>query len=297
VDLYTGVSTFGQGTETAFSQVCSQVLGIDYERIHVHAGDTAGTPLNTGAFASRTMIAGAGAVEKAARALREKTLRLGAFLLECDDPAALEIAGTVVCHRDDPDRAVTLARVHEFAILGQGLPEGEEPGLEATAYHEPGHAAFAYGTAAAVVAVDAETGDFDIERMVVVHDCGTPVNPTLVEGQLLGGIAQALGAALFEELIYDQSSGQLVNGTMLDYFVPTACDLPPVELLHTEVPSPVTPFGVRGVGEIGTIPPNAAIANGVCDALADFGVEISRLPVTPERVWRAIQEASRSGHC
>jgi carbon-monoxide dehydrogenase large subunit len=127
--------------------------------------------------------------------------------------------------------------------------------------------------------------------MVVVHDCGTPVNPKLIEGQVRGGLAQGFGAALMEELRYDAETGQLVNGTMLDYFAPTACDLPPVELLHTEVPSPVTPFGVRGVGEIGTIPPGAAIANGVCDALADVGVEISRLPVTPELVWRAIQQA------
>jgi carbon-monoxide dehydrogenase large subunit len=291
VDLYTGVSTFGQGSETAFSQVCSQVLGIDYDAIRVHAGDTAGTPLNTGAFASRTMIAAAGAVEKAATALRDKTLRLAAFLLEVDDPAELEIAGRVVRHRERQDQSIPLMQVHEFGILGQGLPDGEDPGLEATAYHEPTHAAFAYGTAAAVVSVDPETGDYDVERMVVVHDCGTPVNPRLIEGQVRGGLAQGFGAAMLEELRYDPDTGQLVNGTMLDYFVPTACDIPSVELLHTEVASPVTPFGVRGVGEIGTIPPGAAIANGVCDALADLGVEISRLPVTPELVWRAIQQA------
>ena len=136
--------------------------------------------------------------------------------------------------------------------------------------------------------VDAESGEFRIERLVFVHDCGPQVNPTLVEGQLYGGIAQALGAALFEELVYDPESGQLINGTMLDYFAPTACDLPPIELDHLETPSPVTPFGIRGIGETGTIPPAAAIANAVCDALSPFGVEINRLPLTPEAVWRAL---------
>jgi carbon-monoxide dehydrogenase large subunit len=291
VDLYTGVSTFGQSSETAFAQVCSQVLGIDFDAVRVHAGDTGSTPLNTGAFASRTMIAASGAIEKASLMLRAKVLRLAAWMLEADDPEDLEIAGSVVRVRDRPDVSVSLAEVHETGILGLRLPEGEEPGMEASAVHEPGGAAFAYGTAAALVSVDAETGDFEIERFVMVHDSGTPVNPKVIEGQLRGGLAQGFGAALAEELRYDPDTGQLVNGTMLDYFVPTACDLPPIELFHTEVPSPVTPFGIRGVGETGTIPPGAAIANAVCDALADFGVELSRLPVTPESVWRAIQDA------
>jgi carbon-monoxide dehydrogenase large subunit len=291
IDVYTGVSTFGQSSETAFAQVCSEVLGIAYDAIRVHAGDTSGTPVNTGAFASRMMIAAAGAVEQAARELRDKVLRLGAWLLDAGGPAEVELAGSVVRCVDDHDRAVALAEVHEAAILGQGLPEGETPGLEATAHYEPAAAAFAYGTAAALVSVDAETGDFDVERFVMVHDCGTPVNPMTIEGQIRGGLAQGFGAALAEELRYDPDTGQLVNGSMLDYFVPTASDLPPVELLHTEVPSPVTPFGIRGVGETGTIPPGAAVANAVCDALADFGVEIGRLPVTPELVWQAIRQA------
>jgi carbon-monoxide dehydrogenase large subunit len=291
VDLYTGVSTFGQGSETAFAQVCSHVLGIDFDRIRIHAGDTNATPLNTGAFASRTMIAASGAIEKASAEMRAKVLRLAAALLEVDDAEELEVAGTEVRHREQHDLCVSLADVHEYAILGHGLPPGEEPGLETTSHHEPGSAAFAFGSAAALVSVDPETGDFDIERFVVVHDSGTPVNPKLIEGQMRGGLAQGFGAALMEELRYDPDTGQLVNGTMLDYFMPTACDLPELTLLHTEVPSPVTPFGVRGVGETGTIPPGAAVANGICDALADFGVEISRLPLTPESVWRAIQQA------
>jgi len=127
-----------------------------------------------------------------------------------------------------------------------------------------------------------------VERFLMVHDCGTPVNPKLIEGQVRGGLAQGFGQALGEELIYDAETGQLVNGTMMDYFAPTVCDLPPIELMHTAVASPVTPLGVRGAGEVGTIPVAAAVANAICDALRDFGVEIDRLPITPELVWRAL---------
>jgi carbon-monoxide dehydrogenase large subunit len=285
IDLFTGVASMGQGTETALAQLCSHVHGIAYERITVHAGDTGASPLNTGAFASRTLIAAAGAVREAAERLRDKTLRIAAFRLGADD---VEIDGEVV---RSAAGTVSLAEVHEAAIIGQGIPADEEPGLEATAHFEPPEAAFAFGSAAAVVAVDPETGDFDVERFVMVHDCGTIVNPLLVDGQVRGALAQGFGAALSEELRYDPDSGQLLNGSMLDYFVPTAADLPPVELLHTEVPSPVTTFGVRGVGEIGTIPPGAAIANAISDALAEHGVELTSLPITPESVWRAIRDA------
>ncbi|HEV7562597.1 MAG TPA: molybdopterin cofactor-binding domain-containing protein, partial [Solirubrobacterales bacterium] len=295
IDLLTGVSTFGQSNETAFAQICSEVHGIDYEMVRVHAGDTRATPLNTGAFASRTLIAGAGAVRQAAAQMRAKTLRIAAHRLEVEDPETLEIEGGRVVSGEDAERSISLADVHTAAINAQGIPDDEEPGLEATAHFEPADAAYAFGSAAAVVSVDAETGEFDVERFVFVHDCGRVVNPNAVEGQVRGALAQGFGAALAEELHYDADTGQLVNGTMLDYFVPTASDLPEVELHHTEVPSPVTPFGVRGVGEIGTIPPGTAVANAICDALADFGVEIDRLPVTPELVWRALQDAGDGG--
>jgi carbon-monoxide dehydrogenase large subunit len=295
IDLLTGVSTFGQSNETAFAQICSEVHGIDYEMVRVHAGDTRATPLNTGAFASRTLIAGAGAVRQAAAQMRAKTLRIAAHRLEVEDPETLEIEGGRVVSGEDAERSISLAEVHTAAINAQGIPDDEEPGLEATAHFEPADAAYAFGSAAAVVSVDAETGEFDVERFVFVHDCGRVVNPNAVEGQVRGALAQGFGAALAEELRYDADTGQLVNGTMLDYFVPTASDLPEVELHHTEVPSPVTPFGVRGVGEIGTIPPGTAVANAICDALADFGVEIDRLPVTPELVWRALQDAGDGG--
>jgi carbon-monoxide dehydrogenase large subunit len=293
IDLYTGVSTMGQSAETAFAQVVSDVFGIDYAAVKVHAGDTGASPLNTGAFASRTMIAAAGAIKEAAEELAAKTLRLAAARLGAD-AAVLEIAGPVVRHRDDEGVQVPLAEVFTTAITGQGIPPGEDPGLEATSHFEPSDAAYSFGTAAALVSVDPLTGEFDVERFVLVHDAGTVVNPTVVEGQVRGALAQGFGAALTEELRYDGDTGQLVNGSMLDYFVPTAADLPPLELLHTEVASPVTPFGIRGVGEVGTIPPGAAVANAICDALADFGVELSSLPITPEAVWRALADRAAS---
>ncbi|GAB3351854.1 xanthine dehydrogenase family protein molybdopterin-binding subunit [Modestobacter lapidis] len=293
IDVYTGVSTMGQSAETAFAQVVSDVFGIDYAAVKVHAGDTGASPLNTGAFASRTMIAAAGALKEAAEELAAKTLRLAAARLETE-AAALTITGSLVRRRDDASVQVPLAEVFTTAITGQGIPPGEDPGLESTSHFEPSDAAYSFGTAAALVSVDPSTGEFDVERFVMVHDAGTVVNPTVVEGQVRGALAQGFGAALSEELRYDGDTGQLVNGSMLDYFVPTAADLPPMELLHTEVASPVTPFGIRGVGEVGTIPPGAAVANAVCDALADFGVELSSLPITPEAVWRALADRAAS---
>ncbi|WP_271215119.1 molybdopterin cofactor-binding domain-containing protein, partial [Pseudonocardia halophobica] len=219
IDAYTGVSTMGQSSETAFAQVVADVFGTDYEAVRVHAGDTATSPLNTGAFASRTMIAAGGALRAAAEQLAAKTRRIAAWQLDvaADD---VEIAGSVARVRADPARAVPLATVYATAITGQGLPPEEEPGLEATAHFEPSDAAYSFGTAAAQVAVDPQTGEFEIERFVMVHDGGTVVNPTIVEGQVRGGLAQGFGAALSEELRYDADTGQLVNGSMVDYFVP-----------------------------------------------------------------------------
>jgi aerobic carbon-monoxide dehydrogenase large subunit len=292
LDLYSGVSSIGQGNETVFAQMAAEFFGCDYEAVRVHVGDTGASPLNTGAFASRTVIAAAGALQEACGRLRGKSLRIAGQLLEVEATDELEVVGDMIRHRSDSTLAIPLAVVFSRAILGQDLPPGEDPGLEETSHFEATGAAYSFGTAAAAVSVDAETGEFAIEKFVMVHDCGTPVNPKLIEGQVRGGLAQGLGAALGEELIYDSETGQLLNGTMMDYFAPTACDLPPVQLLHTAVPSPVTPLGVRGAGEVGCIPAAAAVANAICDALVVFGVEIDRLPITPELVWRAVRKAT-----
>lgn len=288
--IYTGVSTFGQGTETTFAQVTASLLGLDPDEITIHRGDSRGTPYSVGGFASRTMIAGAGAIQKAAGAIREKMLRIAAHMLGA--PAeTLEISSGLARRRDDPSVQVAIKAVSEAAFLGHPLPDGEDPGLEATAYYDPPSSAFGYGAVAAQVEVDPRSGEFELQRYILVHDCGTQVNPMIVEGQIHGGIAQGIAAALFEELVYDPETGQLVNGTMVDYFMPTAADLPPFEVDHLETPSPVTPLGVKGVGEGGTIAAAAAITNAVCDALAPYGVELDRLPVTAELVWRALEDA------
>lgn len=294
LDVYSGVSSFGQGSETAFAQICADCLGIPYEKVTVHAGDTAASPLNTGGFASRTIIAAAGALTQAATRLQEKILRIAAAALDVPDPDSLEVAGDVVRVRGDHATSITVTDICRRAILGELLPPGQPPGLEETAYFAPEHAAYAFGTAVAKVSVDATTGEFDIERLIMVHDAGTAINPTLVEGQVYGGIVQALGATLSEELRYDSDTGQLLNGTMMDYFAPLLPDVPPIDLISTQTPSPVTPLGVRGAGESGTIPVAAAIANALCDALRDFNVELDCLPITPQAVWEAINGAADS---
>lgn len=290
IDLYAGVSSFGQSSETAFAQICADVLGMPVNRVRVHAGDTASSPLNTGAFASRTLIAAAGAIKQAGEEFLDKTLRIAGLALEVD-PGELVLSGDYIFRRDETGPKVSVREVFTSAITGQGIPEGLDAGLESTAHFEPPDASFSFGTAAACVAVDPLTGEFGIERFVMVHDCGVVVNPLIVEGQVRGALVQGLGAALNEELRYDATTGQLANGSMMDYFAPMASDVPPIELLHTAVPSDMTTFGVRGVGEVGTIPPAAAVANAICDALSDVGVEINRLPLCPESVWRAIRVA------
>jgi carbon-monoxide dehydrogenase large subunit len=292
--IYTGVPTFGQGTETTFAQVCASGLGLEPEDITIHRGDSRGTPYSVGGFASRTMIAGAGAITRATDEIRAKLCRLAAHLLGAP-LESLEVVAGAVRRRDDPSAQITIVEVANAAFLGHRLPPGEDPGLEATAYYDPPASAFGHGTVAARVEADPRTGEFTLERYVLVHDCGTQVNPMIVEGQIHGGIAQGLGAALFEELIYDRDTGQLVNGSFVDYFIPTAADLPRFELDHLETPSPVTPLGIKGVGEGGTIGAAAAVANALCDALAPFGVELDGLPLTAEAVWRALARARERG--
>lgn len=290
VDVYTGVPPIGQSTETAFGQVAASVIGLDPAKVRVFAGDTHGTPVNTGSFASRTLIAGSGAIERAGSEVREKALRVAAHMLSVP-LETLQLENSMI--RSSEGSSISFEEVALNAFYAHRMPEGELPGLEATAYYDPISNAFSYGTAAAIVEVEPESGEFTLERFLFVHDCGTQVNPLLVEGQLHGGIAQALGAALFEEIVYDQESGQLVNGSMMDYFMPTAADLPRIELDHTETASPITPFGIRGIGESGTIPPGAAVANALADALAPYGVEINRLPLTAEYIWRLLAEKER----
>jgi carbon-monoxide dehydrogenase large subunit len=203
------------------------------------------------------------------------------------------MTGGIITSKEDPSIRLPVAEIAEWGILGQGLPQGEEPGLEATAYWRQPAPSFGFGTVVAVVDVDPRTGEFKLLRFLVAHDCGTRLNPKLVEGQVSGGIVQGLGATLMEGIVYDPDTGQMVNGSLVDYMVPTTADLPRFELEHTESPAPASPYGIKGVGESGVIGAAGAVANALSDALAPFGVEINRIPITPESVWRALRAANR----
>jgi carbon-monoxide dehydrogenase large subunit len=244
-------------------------------------------------MASRSTVTVSAALHHASERLREKAFAVAANLLECA-PADLELrqggVGVVGVPGGAPGATVSLARLAQAARPGwdHGRPAGVEAGLEATFYWEPPTVTWSYAVHAAVVAVDGETGRVTIEQYVVAHDCGVVVNPMLVEGQIMGGAAQGLGGILFEAIAYD-AHGQLLSGTLMDYALPTAGDIPPMQVVHQHSPSPLNPLGVKGVGEGGAVAPPAAIANAVCDALAPFGVEVNATPLNPELLVRAAQ--------
>jgi carbon-monoxide dehydrogenase large subunit len=283
----TGIPHFGQSVETAYAQMCAAALGFHINCVNVVAGDTSGTPHSVGAMGSRGTLAGGGAIVKASEKIRAKILRFAAHELKLP-VEALDLHRGVIRSKEDPAVRMLAADIAEWCLLGQGLPPGEEPGLDVTEYWQQPAPSFGFGAVATVTEVDPRTGEFKLLRYIVAHDCGTQLNPVLVEGQMAGGIVQGLGATLMEGLVYDKDSGQLVNGSMVDYMVPTAADLPEFEFAHLETPSPYTPFGIKGVGESGVIGSAAAVANALADALRDYGASFTRLPITPESVWRAI---------
>ncbi|MDO8478300.1 MAG: xanthine dehydrogenase family protein molybdopterin-binding subunit [Candidatus Rokubacteria bacterium] len=283
VTVLAGVTSQGQGLETTVAQVVASELGVPFQSVTVILGDTDATPFGFGAFASRQAVIGGGAAIRAARAVRDKAIRIAAHLLEVA-PEDLDVAGGEVIVKGVPNRAIPLAEVARVAYLEtHRLPSGVEPGLEATRFYDPIRGTFAAGSQGAVVEVDPETGILVIHRYVCVEDTGRMINPLIVEGQVQGAIAQGIGGALSEHVIYD-SAGQLLTGTLMEYALPTAATVPPLELGHIEEPADNL-AGVRGVGEGGTLGPAAVLANAVADALAPLGIEPNELPLTPARVW------------
>jgi aerobic carbon-monoxide dehydrogenase large subunit len=255
--------------------------------VRVVHGDTGAGPAGTGTYASRSAVIGGGAAILASRALREKVVAIAAHLLEVS-AQDLELVGGRVTVRG-ADRGVGLREVAQAAYAGaKRLPRSMEPGLEMTRFYDPYFGTASNAAHVAVVEVDPTTGAIELRRIVVVEDCGRIINPLIVDGQTVGGVAQGIGAALFEQLVYGDD-GQLLTGTLMDYLVPTAGEMPPVTVAHIEQPSPTTLGGFKGVGEGGTIGTPAAIANAVADALAPFGVEINELPVTPDRLFCLIR--------
>jgi len=291
VVLAVGSTPHGQGHETTLAQICADRLGVSPERVRVRAGDTALLPYGVGTFASRSAVVAGTAVAVAAGRLRERVLAVASQVLEVA-PQDLVIEDGVVHPAGAPARRVTFTELARAAMPGprSRLPAGMEPGLEAQHYFRPETVTFAYGAHVAVVEVDPELGTVRVLRYAVVHDCGRPINPTLVEGQVVGGVAQGLGAALLEECAYGEGAEPLTT-TYLDYLLPTAAEIPPILQDHLCTPSERNPLGVRGVGEGGAICPPAAIANAVADALGRQPDELFTVPLTPERVWRALAGA------
>jgi carbon-monoxide dehydrogenase large subunit len=288
VTVYTGTSPHGQGHETGFAQIVADRLGIDPENVEVVHGDTATGPEGRGTYGSRSLAVGGEAVARATAKVAEKAKQIVAHQLEAA-PEDIEVRDGKFSVRGSPDKGLTLAEVAGAAYIGD-VPPGLEPGLDETAFYDPENFVFPFGAHACVVNVDPETGKVAIERYVAVDDCGPAINPLLIEGQVHGGVVHGIGQALFEHVQYDED-GQLVTGTFVDYNLPTAAELPSFETDRTETPSPVNSLGVKGIGEAGTIAASAAVTNAVIDALRPLGVTYINMPLSPMRVWEAIEQA------
>jgi len=288
VTVLTGVSPHGQGQETSFAQIVADEFGVPLDDIHVIHGDTAVVPSGIGTFGSRATAVGGTAVFQAAQKVKEKAREIAAHLLE-SDPEDLVFSESRFSVKGVPKKGVSLQEIALEAHLARNLPKKMEPGLTATSVFEPANFTFPFGAHICIVEVDPETGRIEIRKYVAVDDCGKVINPLLVDGQIHGGIAQGLGQALLEEVVYDEE-GQLLTGSLMDYALPKAEDLPRLELARTETPTPVNPLGVKGVGEAGTIGSTPAIVNAVVDALAPFGVTHVDMPLKPEKIWRLCRE-------
>jgi carbon-monoxide dehydrogenase large subunit len=282
----TGAVSSGQGHETSFAQVAADALGIPIDWVTVVGGDTAAVPFGVGTFASRSAVTAGSSIVDACRQVKDKLVRAAATLLEAS-AADVEIEDGQALVRGAPGSAVPLARVVQAAIPTFARPGVATPDFEASAYHHVPTVTYASAVHVAKVEVDVGTGHVKLIGYLVAHDCGRVINPVIVEGQVHGGVAQGVGGALFEEMVYDES-GQLLTGSLMDYLVPTAMELPPIETVHLEYPSPRNPLGVKGLGEGGAISPPAAIANAIEDALRPFGVKITETPVSPSRLLALI---------
>ncbi len=308
----TGLTTQGQGHPTTFAQIAADALGCDPADVTVITGDTSRFNWGAGTFASRALVTSGNAIGIAALKVRQKALKIAADLLEAS-PDDLEMANGRVSVRGAPGAALTLGALAtvanpiryaygkdaaEAALKlvkprpGAVLAPDQEPGLEAHGYYAPPHATFASGCHAVIVEVDLATGDVTIVKYVVHHDCGRMINPTIVEGQIRGGVAQGVGGALYERIVYD-ADGQPLTTTLMDFLLPTAMEVPSIEIVHTETPSPLNPLGVKGVGEAGAIPGPALIAEAVDDALAPFGVRVREMPLSPDRLRELIVAGRR----
>jgi len=298
VTVVAGSCSLGQGIETALTQVCAERLGVGPSQVAVLLGDTAELAHGGGSFASRSAVAAGNAVALAASRVRERAVAVAAHFLEAS-PDDLELVDGHVGVRGTADRRIPLGALAEAASypnlhpvwrwpLDRAYPWGEDPGLDASASFRPDFT-FGYAAHAAVVEVDVETGAVAVQQYVIVHDSGRVLNPTIVDGQMVGAAVQGLGGALWEEIVHDES-GQLVSGTLMDVALPRADQVPAFITAHLETPAP-NPLGVKGAGEGGLIPVAPAIAAAIDDALSESGVFCDRTPITACRLWRAPRQS------
>jgi carbon-monoxide dehydrogenase large subunit len=287
VVLTIGTQPQGQGHETTYAQIVADQLGVSVDDVVVQHSDTQGTPFGYGSYGSRTAAVGGTAAIRAAEKIKAKARLYAAHMLEAS-PDDIEVDGADYRVRGSPDRVKTLQEISFALGLGFSLPEGMEPYLDETAYYDTPNCTWPFGTHVAIVEVDEATGEVDLVRFIAVDDCGNRINPLIVEGQIHGGLAQGIGQALWEGAVYDDQ-GQLLSGSMLDYALPKASRLPTFELDQTVTPSPVNPLGVKGIGEAGTIGSTPAVVNAVVDALSGLGIRHLDMPLTPQRVWRAMR--------
>jgi carbon-monoxide dehydrogenase large subunit len=291
VQVITGTSPHGQGHETTWAQIAADRLGVSVDDVEVLHGDTAVSQLGMDTYGSRSLAVGGVALWHATEKVIEKARQIVAHQLEVA-PDDLEYEGGTFSVKGSPDRSMTVKDAALQAWTAHNLPDGMEPGIDETATYDPPNFSWPGGAHGAVVEVDTETGDTRLVRYVAVDDVGAVVNPLIVDGQVHGGVTQGIAAALYEEGVYDDE-GNLSTANQLTYLVPSAAELPSYELDRTESRSPTNPLGVKGVGETGTIAAAPAVINAVVDALSHLGVTDIGLPATPERVWRAIEEARK----
>ena len=293
VSVATGIGTQGQGHFTSFAQIVAEQLGVDIKDIDIVTGDTDQFHWGVGTFASRGATVAGNAIHSAAVKVRKKILKMASDEFEADEED-LEIVNGEVRVKGVPQKAIPLGELAQQANPLRGaVKPGTDPGLEATDYFGPEMAATAAGAHAMILEVDPETLLVEIKRYVVVHDCGKVINPLILDGQIHGGVAQGIGNAFYEELVFDEM-GQIVNASLADYLLPTALDVPRITVGHHETPSPLNPLGIKGAGEAGAIPAAPLFVQAVEDALEDTGIEIKEIPLSPNKLWEIVEESKQS---
>jgi carbon-monoxide dehydrogenase large subunit len=288
VNIFTGASPHGQGEETTFAQIVADELGVEVDDVELIHGDTDNTPMGWGTYGSRTTAVAGAAVALSARKIKDKAKTLAAHLLEAATED-IEYEDGKFFVKGSPDQFKSIQDIALMANVAWDMPEGMDPGLDATTFYDPPNFTYPFGTHIAVVEVDADTGHVEVKRYVAADDCGPRINPMIVEGQIHGGVVQGIGPVLWEGAVYDED-GQLLTGSMMDYAIPKSNSLPNIETLTTVTASPHHPLGIKGVGETGTIASTVTTYNAVMDALRPLGVDKIDMPLTPEKIWKAIHE-------